>query len=112
MARSAPTTCKAITATLHLHRLAISVYANELTAYGTATFSIDGGSMQTVTLSPANSSPNGAGAGNVLVYTVSGLGAGTHTLQILNNAASNVISDRSRANHATADDPCSSQRLA
>jgi hypothetical protein len=79
-------------ATLQFTGSAISVYANELTTYGTATFSIDGGNMQTVTLRPANSSPNGAGAGNVLVYTVSGLSAGTHTLKILNNAASNIIS--------------------
>src|SRR5262249_56132936 len=43
-------------------------------------------------LSPANSSPNGQGAGDVLVYTVTGLGAGTHTFKILNNAASNTIS--------------------
>src|SRR5262249_52025890 len=34
----------------------------------------------------------GQGAGDVLVYTVTGLGPGTHTLEILNNAASNVIS--------------------
>ena len=79
-------------ATMQFTGSAISVYANELTTYGTATFSIDGGNTQTVTLSPANSSPNGAGAGNVLVFTMSGLSAGTHTLKILNNAASNVIS--------------------
>ncbi len=79
-------------ATLQFTGSAINVYANELTTYGTATFWIDGGGTQTVTLNPAHSSPNGAGAGNVLVYTVSGLGAGTHTLKILNNATSNIIS--------------------
>ncbi len=79
-------------ATLQFTGSAISVYANELTSYGTATFSVDGGSMKTVVLNPANSSPNGQGAGNVLVYTVTGLGAGTHTLKILNNASSNIIS--------------------
>src|SRR5262249_23105810 len=57
-----------------------------------ATFSVDGGSTQTVMLSPSNSSPNGAGAGNVLVYTVSGLGPVAHTFKILNNAANNKIS--------------------
>ncbi len=79
-------------ATMTFTGSAINVYANELTTYGTATFSIDGGNTQTVTLRPANSSANGAGAGDVLVYTVSGLSAGTHTFEILNNAASNIIS--------------------
>jgi hypothetical protein len=70
----------------------IRVYANEKSGYGTATFTVDGGNLQTVMLSPANSSPNGQGAGDVLVYTVTGLGPGTHTLKILNNAANNIIS--------------------
>jgi hypothetical protein len=70
----------------------IKVYSNEVSGYGTATFSVDGGSTQTVLLSPSNSSPNGAGAGDVMVYSVSGLGPGTHTFKILNNAASNIIS--------------------
>jgi hypothetical protein len=79
-------------ATLQFTGSAINVYANELTTYGTATFAIDGSSTQTAVLKPANSSPNAAGAGNVLVYTATGLGSGTHTLEILNNAASNIIS--------------------
>jgi hypothetical protein len=79
-------------ATLTFTGSQIRVYANEVSGYGTATFSVDGGNVQTVTLSPANSSPNGQGAGDVLVYTLSGLGAGTHTFQLLNNAASNTIS--------------------
>jgi hypothetical protein len=79
-------------ATLTFTGSQIKVYANEVSGYGTATFSVDGGNTQTVALSPANSSPNGQGAGDVLVYTVSGLGAGTHTFKILNNAASNIIS--------------------
>ncbi len=79
-------------ATLTFTGSQIKVYANEVSGYGTATFSVDGGSTQSVLLSPANSSPNGMGAGDVLVYTVSGLGAGTHTFEILNNAASNTIS--------------------
>src|SRR5262249_7415433 len=79
-------------ATLTFTGSQIRVYANEMSGYGTATFSVDGGSVQTVMLSPANSSPNGQGAGDVLVYTVSGLGAGTHVFRILNNAASNTIS--------------------
>jgi hypothetical protein len=78
--------------TLQFTGSSIQVYANELTTYGTATFSIDGGGTQTVVLNPANSSPNGAGSGDVLVYTASGLSAGTHTFKILNNAASNTIS--------------------
>ena len=78
--------------TLQFTGSAISVYANELTSYGTATFSIDGGGTQTVTLKPANSSPNGAGAGDVKVFTASGMSAGTHTLKILNAASGNVIS--------------------
>src|SRR5262249_22364452 len=79
-------------ATLTFTGSQINVYANEVSGYGTATFTVDGGSLQTVMLSPANSSPNGQGAGDVLVYNVTGLGAGTHTFKILNNAASNTIS--------------------
>jgi hypothetical protein len=80
----------------------IKVYADEVSGYGTATFSVDGGNTQTVALSPANSSPNGAGAGDVLVYTISGLGPGTHIFKILNNAASNIISlDRVEITPAT-----------
>jgi hypothetical protein len=79
-------------ATLSFTGSQIKVYANEVSGYGTATFSVDGGNSQLVLLSPANSSPNSDGAGDVQVYTVSGLGAGTHTLKILNNAANNIIS--------------------
>src|SRR5205823_9404841 len=74
-------------ATLTFTGSQIRVYANEKSGYGTATFSVDGGNTQTVMLSPSNSSPNGAGAGNVLVYSISGLGPGGHTFRILNNAA-------------------------
>jgi hypothetical protein len=79
-------------ATLNFTGSGIKVYANEMSGYGTATISVDGGNTQTVTLTPANSSPNGQGAGDVLVYTLTGLAAGTHTLKVLNNAASNTIS--------------------
>ncbi len=80
-------------ATLSFAGSQIKVYANELTGYGTATFTVDGSHLQTVTLTPANTSPNGDGSGDVLVYTVSGLtGSGLHTLKILNNAAGNIIS--------------------
>jgi hypothetical protein len=79
-------------ATLTFTGSQIKVYANEVSGYGTETFSVDGANTQTVMLSPSNSSPNGDGAGDVMVYTVSGLGPGTHTFEILNNAASNVIS--------------------
>src|SRR5262249_5239317 len=79
-------------ATLTFTGSQIKVYANEVSGYGTATFSVDGANTQTVMLSPANSSPNGAGAGDVMVYSVSGLGSGTHTFKILNHAASNTIS--------------------
>jgi hypothetical protein len=56
-------------ATLTFTGSQIRVYANEKSGYGTATFTVDGGSLQTVVLSPANSSPNGQGAGDVLVRT-------------------------------------------
>jgi hypothetical protein len=79
-------------ATLTFSGSQIKVYANEVSGYGTATFFVDGSNMTTVALSPSNSSPDGAGAGDVLVYTVSGLAAGSHTFKILNNAASNIIS--------------------
>jgi hypothetical protein len=79
-------------ATLAFTGSQIKVYANEVSGYGTATFSVDGANTQTVALSPANSSPNGQGAGDVLVYTDSGLGPGTHTFKILNNLATNRIS--------------------
>jgi hypothetical protein len=79
-------------ATLTFTGSQIKVYANEVSGYGTATFSVDGGNTQTVILSPGNSSPNGNGSGDVMVYSVSGLGAGTHTFKILNNASSNIIS--------------------
>src|SRR5208282_5131755 len=46
-------------ATLTFTGAQIKVYANEVSGYGTATFSVDGGNTQTVMLSPANSSPNG-----------------------------------------------------
>jgi hypothetical protein len=83
---------KGDSATLSFTGSQIKVYANEVSGYGTATFSVDGGNTKTVTLTPSTSSPNGAGAGDVLVYTVTGLGAGTHTFKILNNATSNIIS--------------------
>ena len=83
---------KGDSATLSFVGSQIKVYANEMTGYGTATFTVDGGNTKTVALSPSTSSPNGAGAGDVLVYTVSGLGAGTHTFKILNNALNNTIS--------------------
>src|SRR5262249_38939726 len=81
-------------ATLTFTGSQIKVYSNEVTGYGSATFSVDGTDVQTLSLLPPpnTSSPNGQGAGDVLVYTVTGLGPGTHTFKILNNAASNVIS--------------------
>lgn len=79
-------------ATLNFAGSQIKVYANKSAGYGTATISVDGANTQTVSLTPTNSSPNGQGAGNVLVYTLSGLSAGSHTLKVLNNASSNTIS--------------------
>jgi hypothetical protein len=64
---------------------AVKVYANLKSGYGSAVVNVDGGSQQTVTLTPTNSSPNGLGSGDVLVYTLTGLGAGTHTLKVLNS---------------------------
>src|SRR5205823_3876284 len=79
-------------ATLTFTGAQIRAYANEKSGYGTATFSVDGGNTQTVLLSPGNSSPIGAAARAMLVYSVSGLGPGTHTFRILNNAANNTSS--------------------
>jgi hypothetical protein len=79
-------------ATLQFTGSAITVYSNEVSTYGTATISVDSGNTQNVTLTPTYSSPNGDGSGDVAVYTVTGLGPGTHTLKILNNSASITIS--------------------
>src|SRR6202023_751506 len=57
------------------------VYANEASGYGSVTVSVDGGSARTDSLANTTNPPNGQGEGDVLVYTLSGLGAGTHTLK-------------------------------
>jgi hypothetical protein len=72
----------------------IKVYANEASGYGSVTISVDGANAQTVSLANTTNSPNGQGEGDVLVYTLSGLGAGTHTLKFLNNGSSTVALDR------------------
>jgi hypothetical protein len=72
----------------------IKVYANEASGYGSVTISVDGGNAQTVSLANGTKSPNGQGEGDVLVYTLSGLGAGTHTLKFLNNGSATVALDR------------------
>jgi hypothetical protein len=68
----------------------IQIYADE-DAYGTDTIQLDGGNTQTFNLSATPTSPNGDGEGDILIDTISGLSAGTHSLKILNNAASNTI---------------------
>jgi hypothetical protein len=72
----------------------VKVYADEASGYGSATISVDGGNAQSVSLANTTNSPNGQGEGDVLVYTLSGLGAGTHTLMFVNNASSTVTLDR------------------
>ena len=65
-------------------RVPLVLLLRDASGYGTATFSVDGATVQSMLLSPSTSSPNGQGSGDVLVYTVTGLGAGQHTLKILN----------------------------
>jgi hypothetical protein len=81
-------------ATLTFTGSRIKVYANEAGGYGSVTISVDGGSAQAVSLANGTNSPNGQGEGDVLVYTLSGLGAGTHTLKFLNNGTATVALDR------------------
>jgi hypothetical protein len=81
-------------ATLTFTGSRIKVYANEASGYGSVTISVDGANAQTVSLANRTNSPNGQGEGNVLVYTLSGLGAGTHTLKFLNNGTATVALDR------------------
>ena len=78
-------------ASLNFSGSGVKVYVDYKSGYGTATISVDGGNAQTVTLTPTNSSPNGQGEGDVLVYTLTGLSSvGIHTLKVLN--ASGTIS--------------------
>src|SRR5262249_29775848 len=70
------------------------VYANEASGYGSVTISVDGGNAQTVSLANTTNSPNGQGEGDVLDYTLTGLGAGTHTLKVVNNGSATVTLDR------------------
>ncbi len=73
----------------------INVYANEMSGYGSVAISIDGGTPTTVALgNNTNGSPNGQGAGNVLVFTSATLGAGTHTLTLSNTSNSTISLDR------------------
>src|SRR5262249_34798463 len=81
-------------ATLTFTGSRIQVYANEASGYGSVTISVDGANAQTVSLANTTNSPNGQGEGDVLVYTLAGLGAGTHTLKFLNNGSATVALDR------------------
>jgi hypothetical protein len=81
-------------ATLTFTGSRIKVYANEASGYGSVTISVDGANAQTVSLANTTNSPNGQGEGDVLVYTLSGLGAGTHTLSFVNNGSATVALDR------------------
>jgi hypothetical protein len=81
-------------ATLTFTGSRIKVYANEASGYGSVTISVDGANAQTVSLANTTNSPNGQGEGDVLVYTLSGLAAGSHTLKFLNNGTATVALDR------------------
>jgi hypothetical protein len=81
-------------ATLSFTGSQIRVYADEASGYGSVTISVDGGNAQTFALANTTNSPNGQGEGDVLVYTLTGLGAGTHTLKFLNNGTATVALDR------------------
>jgi hypothetical protein len=81
-------------ATLTFTGSRIKVYANEASGYGSVTISVDGANAQTISLANTTNSPNGQGEGDVLVYTLSGLGAGTHTLKFLNSGTATVALDR------------------
>jgi hypothetical protein len=81
-------------ATLTFTGSRIRVYAGEASGYGSVTITIDGANAQTVSLANTTNSPNGQGEGDVLVYTLSGLGAGTHTLRFQNNGTATVALDR------------------
>jgi hypothetical protein len=81
-------------ATLSFTGSQIKVYANEASGYGSVTITVDGANAQTVSLANTTNSPNGQGEGNVLVYTLGGLGAGTHTLKFMNNGTATVALDR------------------
>jgi hypothetical protein len=81
-------------ATLTFTGSQIKVYASEASSYGSVTVTVDNANSQSVSLANNTGSPNGQGEGNVLIYTVSGLGAGSHTLKIVNNANSTITIDR------------------
>jgi hypothetical protein len=81
-------------ATLKFQGSQIKVYANEASGYGTVAISVDGGNTRTVSLAKTTNSPNGQGEGDVLVYTLSGLGAGTHQLEFLHTGTATVALDR------------------
>jgi hypothetical protein len=72
----------------------IKVYANEASGYGTVMVSVDGAHAQRVSLANNTISPNNQGEGDVLVYTLSGLRPGPHTLKFLNTSNSTVAIDR------------------
>jgi hypothetical protein len=80
-------------ATLTFTGSRIKVFADESSGFGSVTVSVDSGNAQTISLANTTNSPNGQGEGNVLIYTLSGLGAGTHTLKLLNNGGT-VALDR------------------
>jgi hypothetical protein len=80
-------------ATLTFTGSAISVYANESPAAGSVTISVDGANSQTVSLANVDGSPNFDGEGDALVYGISGLSSGSHTLKFL-DASGTVALDR------------------
>src|SRR5262249_54212261 len=80
-------------ATLTFTGSRIRVYTNEASGYGGVTISVDGANSRTVSLANTTNSPNGQGEGDVLVYNLAGLGAGTHTLKFLNNGTTTAALD-------------------
>jgi hypothetical protein len=82
------------TATMTFNGSAIKLYADEASGFGSVTVSVDGGNAQTISLANTTNSPNGQGEGNVMIYSLTGLGAGTHTLQFINNGTATVALDR------------------
>jgi hypothetical protein len=81
-------------ATLTFTGSRIKVYANEARSFGSVTISVDGANAQTIALANTTNSPNGLGEGDVLIYTLSGFGAGTHTVRFMNAGDGPVALDR------------------
>jgi hypothetical protein len=80
-------------ATLTFTGSGITVFANESSTAGSVTISVDGGNSQTISLANPNGSPNLLGEGDVQVYGIADLSAGSHTLTFI-DASGTVALDR------------------